>query len=228
MNSELQIANSETSRRLTWPIRVCLSRLAIRYSLIFLVPVLFSCNGPHSQWGTSHSKADANPTEPPPESNIVRVNKFFSQNPWLSFTNDGSGKVDGVSFTVYLEGPRGPRGVFGTGTLVVTMYRLDRDPLGRESVTPAHEWVLRPDQAYPWRCKRPSAMGWGYGLRLQWPETVKVAGKQVAIIVKYVREDGREISSSRQVLKVPLSATLAVPTAVTGNPVAKPAVPRAQ
>lgn len=228
MNKGLRTFKVALDRRAYRPRRIFFSSFVIRQLAFLLLAMPAACNTPNQKWGGPLSKAHSDPAEPPPESNIVRVNKFFSQNPWLSFTNDGSGKVDGVSFTVYLEGPRGPRGVFGTGTLVVTMYRVDRDPLGRESVTPAHEWVLPPDQAYPWRCKRPSAMGWGYGLRLQWPETVKVAGKQVAMIVKYVREDGREISSSRQVLKVPVSASLAVPTAVTGNPVAKPAVPRAQ
>ena len=143
----------------------------------------------------------------PVESNIVRVNKFFSQAPWLSFKNDGSKKVDGVSFSLYLEGPSAPKGVFGTGTIVVSMYRLDTDPLGKEVATQVKEWVMTADEAYPWRAKKQTALGWGYGLRLNWGDDVNVAGKQVAIVAKYIREDGRTISSSRQVLKVPPSGS---------------------
>ena len=68
-------------------------------------------------------------------------------------------------------------------------------------------------------------------MRLHWPDTVKVSGKQVAFIIKYVREDGREISSSRQVLKVPVSGTPAAappPVAANENSVAKPRPARAQ
>ncbi len=201
-------------------------------SFMFLM-ALASCTGSNARWGASSSKSHTDSPEPPPESNIVRVNKFFSQNPWLSFRSDGSGTVDGVSFAVYLESATHPQGVFGTGTIIATMYRLGLDPLGREVVTPVHEWVLPPDKAYVWRSKRASAMGWGYGLRLQWPESVNVGGKQIAFIVKYVREDGREISSSRQVLKVPVSGTVMAPPTPTpapviAAPVAKPAPSRAQ
>lgn len=143
------------------------------------------------------------PPSAPVETNIVRVNKFFSQTPWLSFKNDGSKKVDGVSFSLYLEGPSAPKGVFGTGTIVVTMYRLDTDPLGKEVATQVKEWVMTSDEAYPWRAKTPTALGWGYGMRLNWGDGVEVAGKQIALVAKYVREDGRVVSSSRQVLKVP-------------------------
>jgi hypothetical protein len=139
----------------------------------------------------------------PVETNIVRVNKFFSQTPWLSFKNDGSKKVDGVSFSLYLEGPSAPKGVFGTGTIAIAMYRLDTDPLGKEVATQVKEWVMTADEAYAWRSKKQTALGWGYGIRLNWGDEVDVAGKQIAIVAKYLREDGRVISSSRQVLKVP-------------------------
>lgn len=147
------------------------------------------------------------PKVAPVESNIVRVNKFFSQTPWLSFKSDGSKKVDGVSFSLYLEGPTAPKGVFGTGTIVVNMYRLDTDPLGKEVATQIKEWKMTADEAYPWRAKTQTALGWGYGLRLNWGDDIEVAGKQVAIVAKYIREDGRTISSSRQVLKVPPSGS---------------------
>lgn len=178
--------------------------------LIGVLPAGCATTEQKSTWNWPTAKSKRTTGEGPIESNIVRVNKFFSQTPWLSFDSDGSKNVDGVSFTVYLEGPNEPKGVFGTGTIVINMYRLDIDPTGRETAVPVHEWVLPSDQAYPWRAKNRTALGWGYGLRLQWPREVKVSGKQIAIVVKYVREDGRTISSSRQVLKVPVSGATPV------------------
>jgi hypothetical protein len=137
------------------------------------------------------------------ESNIVRVNKFFSSDPWLSFSGDGTNRIDGVRFNLYLESATKPEGVFGTGHIVVSMYRIDHDPARREVAVPLHEWNLSPQDAYPWRAKKKTALGWGYGMRLQWGDKVDVAGKTVAFVIKYVREDGKVISSSRQVLKVP-------------------------
>jgi hypothetical protein len=222
MNYELRITNYESARRANSLMRGFFSSSVIRNSKFLLLLMLASCANTSSSWNQSGAK-DKTP-DAAPQSNVVRVTKFFSQNPWLSFTSDGSAKVDGVGFAVYLEGAEGPHGVFGTGSIVVTMYRLDVDPLGREIATPVHEWTLPPDKAYPWRAKRATALGWGYGMRLQWPDSVNVSGRQVAFIVKYVREDGREISSSRQVLKVPVSGSLSAGE----NPVAKPTPTRAQ
>jgi hypothetical protein len=152
---------------------------------------------------TTPKIADSKNDESPIESNIVHVNKFFSSNPWLSFDSDGTSKVDGVRFAVYLEGPTSPHGVFGTGRMVVTMYQLDCDPTGKESAKQLYEWDLPPEKAYPWRAKTRTALGWGYGLRLQWDRNIDIAGKQIAFLVKYIREDGKTITSSRQVLKGP-------------------------
>lgn len=143
------------------------------------------------------------------ESNIVRVNKFFSQMPWLSFKNDGSRTPDGVACAVYLESGDRPKGVFGDGTIIVQMFRMDRDALGREASTMIHEWELPADKAYPWRAKEKTALGWGYGLRLNWPDDLDIEGRQVAFVIKYVRGDGRVISSTPQVLRVPMGAAVA-------------------
>jgi hypothetical protein len=142
-------------------------------------------------------------TDGPLESNIVRVNKFFSSEPWLSFESDGTNKPDGVKFSVYLEGPIKPQGVFGTGRIAVTMYRIDFNPVGEEVATQVYEWDLPADRAYDYRSKEMTALGWGYGLRLQWDRQLDLSGKQVAFLVKYIREDGKVITSSRQVLKLP-------------------------
>lgn len=166
--------------------------------LMCLVGTTTGCQDGQNGWGGSRRGQD-----PPAESNIIRVFKFVSSNPWLIFKNDGSGRVDGVRITVYLEGPGKAKGVFGTGTLLVAMYRLDRDALGQEITRPIHEWELPPEKAYPWRAKKETALGWAYSLRLQWPASLDLAGRDVAILVKYVRDDGRVIGSSRQTLRVP-------------------------
>ena len=171
-------------------------------ALLVLAPTIGCTEQEIAKWEAANRPLLARDSAPV-ESNIVRVNKFFSQTPWLSFKNDGSKKVDGVSFSLYLEGPSAPKGVFGTGTIAVAMYRLDTDPLGKEVATQVKEWVMTADEAYAWRSKKQTALGWGYGIRLNWGNEVDVAGKQIAIVAKYLREDGRVISSSRQVLKVP-------------------------
>jgi len=144
------------------------------------------------------------------ESNIIRVNKIVNSSPWLSFDPDGTRKVDGIRITVYLESGDRPKGVFGDGIISVQMFRLERDKAGQEIAKLAQEWVLPPEKAYQWRATTESMLGKGYSLRLRWDENAKVNGKQIAILVKYQRPDGRMIASTRQVLKVPTAPAVKV------------------
>ncbi|MFH1417753.1 MAG: hypothetical protein ABII12_05630 [Planctomycetota bacterium] len=153
--------------------------------------------------------------DPGMESNIVRVNKFFGANPWLTFKSDGSSAVDGVRCTVYLEGAAQPKGVFGNGAILVDMYELAQDADGKEQPCQAHQWRLGPEEAYAWRAKKETYMGWAYSLRLNWPDHLDVAGRQVAFVVRYVRDDGRVVSSSRQVLRVPAVSSRGQPKVAT-------------
>jgi len=144
------------------------------------------------------------------ESNIIRVNKIISSNPWLSFDPDGTKKIDGIRITVYLEAPDKPKGVFGDGTLIVQMYQLDHATDGLETAKLAKEWELPPEKAFPWRATNESLLGKGYSLRLQWGDDAKINGRQAAFIVKYKRSDGKVIASTRQVMKVPAAPSVAV------------------
>ena len=155
-------------------------------------------------WQTEQRGSAMQMPGPEPVSNIVSVNKFFSSVPWLIFDDPSSGRIDGFKCTLYLEGYDSPKGVFGTGTIVVTMYRIENDPLGREFTTQVHEWELPPHKAFPWRAKKATMIGWGYGLRLHWGKDLDVMGRRIAIVIKYIRDDGRVLSSSRTVLRVPL------------------------
>lgn len=137
-------------------------------------------------------------------SDIVAVNKFFNVNPWLCYNDDGTGRVNGVRFSLYLQSAAGTKGVFGTGTIVIQMYRLDQDEQRRELPVLVQEWQFSPEQAYAFRARQASALGWGYGFRLRWDDTASVEGRKVAFVIKYIRGDGRVVVSSRQVAEIPV------------------------
>lgn len=161
----------------------------------------------------TQSKGKSEPFVPPetPVSDIVRVFLIYPTVPWLVFDNQGGGMVDGFTCSVYLISPvydpvRGKileKGVFGTGTIVVEIYRLSKDGAGQEISALVQTWELPPDEAMKFRGRNPKLLGWGYGLRLQWDKDVKVAGEDVAIVVKYVRDDGRVVPTRRKQLHVP-------------------------
>ncbi len=204
------------------------SRVQVAILMIAGAVIAAGCMKPGQTGGMaqlgSKSPNSRESAEGPLEPNIVRVNKFFSSEPWLSFESDGTSRPDGVKFSVYLEGPRKPAGVFGTGRMVVTMYRIDINPIGEEMATQVYEWDLPADRAYVYRAKEQTALGWGYGLRLQWDRGLDLSGKQVAFLVKYIREDGKVITSSRQVLKLPKTGGTAFEPARSVATNAKPAM----
>lgn len=169
-----------------------------------LLSATAGCQQPTQSFNTASTEKKGNfHDDPPVVSNIVRVNKFYSQQPWLSFDQDGSGNIDGFKCSVYLESPEYKKGVFGTGTIVASLYRVTFDPTGREVATPVQEWELSAEKSLPWRARQPTLLGWGYGLRLQWDKKQDLAGQEISIVIKYIRDDGRVIGSKRQVLRVP-------------------------
>ncbi len=188
-----------------------------------LAACLAGCEQPENQTGFGRNplapkkepKAPLKPVYVPPDvpqSNIVQVTKFFEEFPWLSFSGGEAGNIDGFKCALYLSTPTSKgKGVFGSGSLVVEMYRLDRT---ERAEVPAlvQTWELPPDQLYLFQSRRPTMMGWGYGLRLRWADDVDVRGKKIAILFKYVREDGRIVHAQRQVLTVPLYSDNRGPT----------------
>ncbi len=177
-----------------------------------LVAFQAACMGPADR-GVEPAERPAVPFVPPETlaSDIVRVFLIYPTVPWLVFDDQGGGVVDGFTCSAYLispvydpvSGKIHEKGVFGTGTIVVEMYRMDADAAGRTIPVLVQTWELTPDKAMRYRGRKPKYLGWGYGLRLKWDKDVKVVGEDVAIVVKYVREDGRTVTRPRQQLHVP-------------------------
>lgn len=188
--------------------RCCLCALTV-------VPVagLVGCWAPADGRGVVQEARPVTPFVPPetPGSDITRVFLIYPTVPWLVFDDQGGGLVDGFTCSVYLISPvydpvsggTLEKGVFGTGTIVAEMYRLGTDAAGREASALVQTWELPPDEAMRFRGRSPKLLGWGYGLRLQWDKDVEVAGEDVAIVVKYVRDDGRVVPTRRKQLHVP-------------------------
>lgn len=138
---------------------------------------------------------------PPDDPNVVGVRKFVSQEPWLSFNREGLRQAEGFKATVYLESGTTGRGAFGDGTLRISMYTVDRDSKG-ERLRLAKRWEISPEDSIPWRARRPTQLGWGYGLRLPWGDA-NVAGKEVEFVFQFVRKDGAMLSAEPIRMKVP-------------------------
>lgn len=162
---------------------------------------------PHNQAFSEGNPQEARVTYVSNEerSDIVQVINFVPTNPWLVF-DPLDGRIDGFKTTIYLsanvEGTKdGIKGFFGDGTIIVQLFSEVAEQGARPQMKLAHSWELSPAEAYPWRAKEMSLLGWGYGLRLQWPKELSLAGKNVAILVSYRRSDGRLISSSKPIVR---------------------------
>ncbi len=189
--------------------RCCLCAL-----LAALVVGQAGCMQPLDNTAAGEANRPAVPFVPPetPVSDIRRVFLIYPTVPWLVFDDQGGGLVDGFTCSVYLISPVvdpvtgkvHEKGMFGTGTIVVEMYRLETDAAGREASALVKMWELPPETAMRYRGRNPKFLGWwGYGLRLQWGKDVQVTGEDVAIVVKYVRDDGRVVPTRRKQLHVP-------------------------
>lgn len=161
-------------------------------------------------WGPAPEKSEPPPVvqkkiesvpAPADDPNIVGVRKFISQEPWLSFNREGLRQPEGFKATLYLESGTTGRGAFGDGTIRISLYTVDRDPQG-ERLKLAKRWEISPEDSMPWRARRPTQLGWGYGLRLPWGDA-KLAGKEVEFVFQFVRRDGAMLSAEPIRMKVP-------------------------
>jgi len=137
--------------------------------------------------------------------------------PWLNFDMSNPTRVNGIAINMYLISASTQKGVFGAGTIRVTLY--ESQPVSATTSSGAgagtaryvvgnklHEWVLPPDKAMPFRVlRRPErtyVMGDGYQLRLSWGD-LNLAGRRVGLSIEYQRTDGRVVRRPPFWLQVP-------------------------
>lgn len=142
----------------------------------------------------------------PLEKNVSAVAAFYNPyNPWL--WNDDRSKIIGLLINaMYLIGPNS-LGAFGDGTIHPRLYVLE-GPTGANAKTPrlVKEWTFNPQEAMPWRSKKKTAMGWGYGPRLIWGDGVDLAGKEIRITISFERTDGKVFHSRDKEFIVPAAS----------------------
>ncbi|MBN1344498.1 MAG: hypothetical protein JXQ73_17545 [Phycisphaerae bacterium] len=152
---------------------------------------------------------------------IIRIRAFIRPTPWLNFDPSDPKKIDGMAVNMYLESARLQKGVFGAGTIKVTMYE---DTVGEKAATTTapgastrvtgkklFEWNLSPEQAMPYRVvqrpERTYVMGDGYQLRLSWGD-LDLSNRQVCVVLEYIRTDGRPVVRSPFHLRIPTPGQL--------------------
>ncbi len=134
---------------------------------------------------------------------IVRISPFYSTRAiWLNFEDPPTNVPQGLKFTVFLGTANQKLGMFGDGTMLVEMFRVEKDDQGKPVRVPVKKWSYNTKQCYPFRSKRRTRYGWGYGLRLPWGD-VDVLGKEIVLVVSFKRLDGMIIHSQPKYLKVP-------------------------
>lgn len=136
------------------------------------------------------------------EPNVLNVAAYYAPyNPWV-WTNDRS-RVRGIIISaLYLGGPD-VLGVFGDGIIQPRLYVLEPDENDVKQPKLTVEWAFDPAQALPFRAKKRTAMGWGYGMRLLWSEDLDLSGKDIRMTVSFERRDGRTVHSGKKDFKVP-------------------------
>ncbi len=169
--------------------------------------------------GADSRRIDEVDRPPPDDPNVIAVRKFISQEPWLTFSRDGSRDPEGFKATVYLESGSTGRGVFGDGLLRVVLFIVDRAADGTERLTPMKQWQFTPEQSFPWRAAKRTWLGWGYGLRLPWTG-IDPCGREIQLVFEFVRRDGQAVVSEPVRLRVPQRTTR-----VVSNPPFGPAAP---
>ena len=137
-------------------------------------------------------------------SDIVAVRRYFRDNPFLSFDDQGDPNPEGFKVTYYAVSGTTQEGAFGDGLIRFKMYVIEP---GREG-EPAtgrlvKTWEFDPQQAMRWRVRCQTTLGWPYFFHLNWGDADPY-GKEIRIVPEYVRTDGRVIKGSPKDLKVPV------------------------
>ena len=106
-------------------------------------------------------------------SDIIGVRRYFHNNPFLSFDDQGDPNPEGFKVTYYAVSAATREGAFGDGLIRFKMYVIEP---GREG-EPAtgrlvKTWEFDPQQAMGWRVRRKGPLGWPYLFHLNWRFTL--------------------------------------------------------
>jgi len=142
------------------------------------------------------------PQRGPMAPDIFKIVKFFPASMWRDF-DPADANPEGFQMTLYLISGKTDKGAFGDGTIQVDLHAATRDAEGRKKYEPVKRWSFAPADAFPFRVKEQSVMGWGYQLYPNWGDA-DVLGKEVRINVSYVRGDGKVIQSRPTFRTVPI------------------------
>jgi len=140
-------------------------------------------------------------TRMPIEPSIVGVAAFYkSFDPWI-WSEDKS-RPRGIRIqALYLIGPEG-KGKFGDGVIQPKMYNLEQTEDGGLQPVLIREWAFDVELALPFRTKAEWALGWGYLLPLTWDD-LDLRGKEIRMIVNFIRPDGLVVKSRKKDFRVP-------------------------
>ncbi len=137
-------------------------------------------------------------------SDIIGVRRYFHNNPFLSFDDQGDPNPEGFKVTYYAVSAATREGAFGDGLIRFKMYVIEPGQEGEPATGRlVKTWEFDPQQAMGWRVRRKGPLGWPYLFHLNWGDADPY-GKEVRIVPEFVRIDGRVIKGSPKDLRVPV------------------------
>lgn len=144
------------------------------------------------------------PSVPPPtpDKNVSSIHMIITQEPWISFDEEGDPNPEGFKIALFLASGSSFKGVYGDGTIEINMYRVITRRDKKKARVLIKKWEFDPAGALPYLLRRPTAYGWGYGFRLNWGDA-EVYGKDVMIVCRFIRADNQIITGQPRWLKVP-------------------------
>jgi hypothetical protein len=151
------------------------------------------------------------PTTVDTRDDVIRIIPYWSQVPWLK----SSDVVVGFGVRVYFVSGETEVGTFVPGQIQILTNLLtpEGDYLRRSLV---HQKTIVGQEEVGFRVRRKSPIGYSYGFPVRWPDDLNLAGKQIEVLIRYVRTNGTTIDSASKRLRVPLSS--AAPKIIDSEP----------
>lgn len=164
--------------------------------------ILAGCEGQDKGTSPSRQPTPEEVLHMPVEYNVNTIAVF--RNPYSSWIwTDDRSRIQGLFVnSLYLLGHDG-KGVFGDGVIRTKLYVYETTPEGQKKQTLFKEWSFDVEEALPFRAKKPTALGWGYGLLpLGWEEA-DLSGRDIRLVVSFERRDGRTVNHRGIDFRVP-------------------------